>query len=87
MRRTFHIDSSSNETSRLNIAECHNNTHVVLSINNNDQTAEIVLDLNAFEDLCALKYSLDLVEAEQNTVAAKSTELIETNETTLREVA
>jgi len=87
MRRTFHIDSSANETSKLNIAECHNNTHVVLSINNNDQTAEIVLDLNAFEELCGLKYSLDLVESEQNPVAAKPTESIETNETILREAA
>jgi len=72
MRRTFHIDSSNNQSSTLNIAECNNNKQVILSINEGDKTAEIVLNYEAFEDLCGLKYSLDLVEAEQE---PESTEL------------
>ena len=75
MLRTFHIDSSNNEPSRLNIAECNNNHHVTLSINQGDKTAEIVLDYDAFEDLCGLRYSLDLVETDKETVEPESNEL------------
>ncbi|MCF6251216.1 MAG: hypothetical protein L3J75_08110 [Methylococcaceae bacterium] len=74
MLRTYHISSSNNQTNTLNIAERHDNTQVTLSINEGEQTAKIVLDYEAFENLCGLKYSLDLVEAEQNTVEPESTE-------------
>jgi len=75
MRRTFHINSFNNESNMLNIAECINNTLIKLSINNGDQTAEIVLDYNAFEDLCGLRYSLDLVEAVEETVDSESIDI------------
>jgi len=75
MLRTFHINSSNNQRSQLNIAECSNNKLITLSINQGEQTAEIALDYNAFEDLCGLRYSLDLIESEQEVVTTESTEL------------
>ena len=75
MLKTFHIDSLNNQNSQLNIAECNDNTQIILSINAGEQTAEIVLDYDAFDDLCGLKYTLDLVESEQKSTQSESTEI------------
>ena len=75
MLRTFHINSAINQNSTLNISECNNNKEVTLSIKDGEQTAEIVLDYEAFEDLCGLKYSLDLVESDKETIEAESAEI------------
>jgi len=75
MLRTFHINSANKQNSILNISECTHKTQVTLSIHQGEQTAEIVLDYKAFEDLCGLKYSLDLVESDKETIEAESAEI------------
>lgn len=53
MRRTFHLDCLNG---KLNVSECTDDTQVKLSINE----TEITLDFDAFNELCALKYTLNL---------------------------
>ena len=53
MKRTFHLDCFNG---KLNVSECADDTQVKLSIND----AEVLLDFDAFNELCSLKYTLNL---------------------------
>jgi len=68
MLRTFHLDTSNEHSSRLNVAECSNNHYIVLSITDGEQSTAITLDYDQFNDLCGLRYSLDLVEQEADEI-------------------
>ena len=65
MLRTFHIDSIDESQARLDIAECHNNAQITLSIHQGEQSQTITMNHDSFSELCNLKYSLDLQEEEQ----------------------
>ena len=53
MKRTFHLDCFNG---KLNVSECADDTQVKLSIND----AEVILDFDSFNELCSLKYTLNL---------------------------
>ena len=65
MLRTFHIDKAENSDCQLNISECSNHETIVLSITQDDKKLAIPLDYHQFNDLCGLKYSLELIEKEE----------------------
>ena len=75
MLKTYHLDTSNDNSNQLNIAECSDNHYIILSITDkeNDHSTAITLDYDQFNDLCGLRYSLDLVEQEAN--EPESTEL------------
>ncbi len=57
MRRTFHFDCPNGQ---LNVSECPNDNHITLSI----KDAEVTLDFDTFNELCGLKYTLNLLRSD-----------------------
>jgi len=87
MLRTFHIAGSNNnathqgtEDGQLNISECHNGKKVIIGIDTGDKYAQIALNYQQFEDLCGLRYTLELSEDEPE----QQQQLIETEQLKLR---
>jgi len=71
MLKTYHINGTHNASERLNIAECDHNEHVILSIEQGEQRLAMTLNYQQYQDLCSLRYSLDLVEVEIPTPESK----------------
>jgi hypothetical protein len=53
MKRSFHLDCLNG---KLDVTECSDDTQVKLSLND----SEVLLDFDAFNELCSLKYTLNL---------------------------
>jgi len=66
MLRTFHITHpTSNEAQgQLNVSECLNGRNVILGIAQDDRYAEIALTYHELQELCDLRYTLNITEIE-----------------------
>lgn len=55
MRRSFHLEGING---KLDVSECSDPTQIKLCIND----AEVLLDYDAFNELCGLRYTLNLTQ-------------------------
>jgi len=81
MLRTYHINNPTQqgtEANQLNVSECVNGKKVIIGIADGERYAEMVLNYQQFEDLCSLRYTLELSEDEPEQ------QLIETDQHTLK---
>jgi len=67
MLRTFHLNNPNQqgaEVNQLNVSECLNGKKVIIGIADGEKYAEIDLNYQQFEELCSLRYTLELSEDE-----------------------
>jgi len=83
MLRTFHVTNSNNNPThsteaikqqqadhrQLNVSECHNGSQVIIGIDTGEHYAQIALNYQQFQQLCDLRYTIELTEQEESTQA------------------
>jgi len=67
MLRTFHIQNLTQqgvEVKQLNVSEFLNGKKVIIGIADGDRYAEMELNHQQFQELCDLRYTVDLTDVE-----------------------